>query len=126
EQILQRLEGFFKAQGSFSGKQFLITAGPTYEAIDPVRFIGNHSSGKMGISLAEAVADQGGEVILILGPSSLETLHPLIKTIRVNSGLEMYEEARRYHKQADCCIFAAAVADYAPLDPSDEKIKKDG
>lgn len=124
EQILKRLHDHFETRAGLSGKQFLITAGPTYEAIDPVRFIGNHSSGKMGISVAEAVADQGGQVILILGPSALETFHPLIKTIRVESASEMFEKARMYHSQADCCVFAAAVADYAPLHPSREKIKK--
>lgn len=124
EHILEKVLKYFGDQGQFSGKHFLITAGPTYEAIDPVRFIGNHSSGKMGVAIAEEVACHGGQVVLILGPSSLEVSHPHIETIRVNSAEEMYVKAKSFHQSVDCCIFAAAVADYTPVNPVQEKIKK--
>src|SRR5690606_17726244 len=107
------------------GKKFMVTAGPTYEAIDPVRFIGNHSSGKMGVAIAETLAQQGAEVILLLGPSSLNPQHPLIHTVRVTSAAEMYEAAHSHHPQMDGCVFAAAVADYSPVSVAKEKIKKE-
>src|SRR5690554_4844149 len=124
EDILANVHKHFKIETSLSGKLFLITAGPTYEAIDPVRFIGNHSSGKMRIAIAEQIAKEGGEVILVLGPSALEVSHPLIKTIRVTNASEMYEVTLAHHPDMDCCIFAAAVADYTPMQPSSQKIKK--
>lgn len=124
EHILESVFEHFKIETYLSGKHFLVTAGPTYEAIDPVRFIGNHSSGKMGVAIAEQIAAEGGEVVLVLGPSVLEVAHPLIKTIRVNNASEMYEASRTHHPNMDCCIFAAAVADYAPVHPSSQKIKK--
>lgn len=125
ERILQRLaEHFNSIVQQLSGKKFLVTAGPTYEAIDPVRFIGNYSSGKMGVAIAEALAVNGGEVVLILGPSALEVSHPLIRVIRVSSAAEMYDAAKAHHETADGCVFAAAVADYSPLNPSKKKIKK--
>lgn len=126
EHILEKITAYFDCQKSLSGKKFLITAGPTYEAIDPVRFIGNHSSGKMGVAIAEAVARQGGSVLLILGPSSLEAAHDQISTVRVTSAAEMYQAAAAHHQEMDCCIFAAAVADYSPIFPAGEKIKKEG
>ena len=125
EHILQAVVNHFDPKTELAGKKFLITAGPTYEAIDPVRFIGNHSSGKMGVAIAEAVANQGGEVALILGPSALEVRHPLIQTLRVTSAAEMYEAARLRHNGIDCCIFAAAVADYSPALVAQGKIKKE-
>ena len=125
EHILQAVVNHFDSKTELAGKKFLITAGPTYEAIDPVRFIGNHSSGKMGVAIAEAVANQGGEVVLILGPSALEVRHPLIQTLRVTSAAEMYEAASLQHMGMDCCIFAAAVADYSPSLVAQEKIKKE-
>ena len=124
EHILADVHNHFKIETPLSGKLFLVTAGPTYEAIDPVRFIGNHSSGKMGIAIAEQIAKEGGEVILVLGPSALEVSHPLIKTIRVTNASEMYEVTLAHHPDMDCCIFAAAVADYTPMQPSSQKIKK--
>ncbi len=125
EQIMQNVAELFAAGKALKGKRFLVTAGPTYEAIDPVRFIGNHSSGKMGVAIAEALADQGAEVNLIIGPSVLEARHPLVQTVRVTSAAEMYEEARSHHLQMDGCVFAAAVADYGPINASTEKIKKE-
>jgi phosphopantothenoylcysteine decarboxylase/phosphopantothenate--cysteine ligase len=107
-----------------NGKKVLITAGPTYEAIDPVRFIGNHSSGKMGFELAKCAADLGAEVILISGPSSEIVNHSLIKRIDVVSAQEMYDSVHTYFKNVDIAIAAAAVADYRPLKVAQEKIKK--
>lgn len=108
------------------GKKILITAGPTYEAIDPVRFIGNHSSGKMGYALAEVAAQDGAEVILVSGPSVLKAVHPNIQTIRVTSADEMYEAVHQYYQNMDVVIAAAAVADYKPETVADQKIKKTG
>lgn len=125
EHILNAVVNHFDSKKELTGRKFLITAGPTYEAIDPVRFIGNHSSGKMGVAIAEAVARQGGEVILILGPSALEVRHPLVQTIRVTSADDMYAAARAHHLQMDVCVFAAAVADYSPVSVATQKIKKE-
>ncbi|HLT05991.1 MAG TPA: bifunctional phosphopantothenoylcysteine decarboxylase/phosphopantothenate--cysteine ligase CoaBC [Cyclobacteriaceae bacterium] len=125
EHILQKVIGHFNHQEELSGKSFLVTAGPTYEAIDPVRFIGNHSSGKMGIAIATALAQQGAKVFLILGPSALDVHHPHIQTIRVTSAYEMFEAAKIQHPKVDGCIFAAAVADYSPIHAAAEKLKKD-
>ncbi|MNU73713.1 Coenzyme A biosynthesis bifunctional protein CoaBC [compost metagenome] len=124
EVLLQYLQDHFHKDERFAGKKVLITAGPTYEAIDPVRFIGNHSSGKMGFSLAEAVAAKGGEVILISGPSSLKTVHKNIQLIRVTSALQMLDAVQSNWNQADWGIFASAVADYRPSIAADQKIKK--
>lgn len=107
----------------FLHKKILITAGPTYEALDPVRFIGNHSSGKMGVALAEKLYSLGADVQLILGPSKL-TVSEGIKTTRVFSANEMYAACKKYFAKTDICIFAAAVADYTPKIVSDQKIKK--
>ncbi len=107
----------------FLNKKILITAGPTYEALDPVRFIGNHSSGKMGVSLAELAYDLGADVELILGPSKLQVKNG-IKVTRVFSANEMYIACKKYFTKADICIFAAAVADYTPKTVSNQKIKK--
>jgi len=106
------------------GKKVIITAGPTYEAIDPVRFIGNHSSGKMGYEIAEECANQGAEVILVSGPSSLSTINSKITTIDVVSAQEMYESVHSHFSSSDIGIFAAAVADYKPVNVASEKIKK--
>jgi phosphopantothenoylcysteine decarboxylase/phosphopantothenate--cysteine ligase len=104
----------------------LITAGPTYEPIDPVRFIGNHSTGKMGYALAEAFADWGANVTLISGPTQLQIQHPLIEVVAVQTADEMYAAAAKIAPQADVWVFAAAVADYKPRAKAAEKIKKDG
>lgn len=106
------------------GKKVLLTAGPTYEAIDPVRFIGNHSSGKMGFEIAKAAANLGAEVILISGPSHQTLTHSLIDVIRVTSAQEMYDEVHKYFDSVDIAILSAAVADYRPKNVSDQKIKK--
>jgi phosphopantothenoylcysteine decarboxylase/phosphopantothenate--cysteine ligase len=107
-----------------TGKKALVTAGPTYEALDPVRFIGNHSSGKMGISIAKELADRGAQVDLVLGPSSQEADHPGVSVHRVISAAEMYKTCLEKFPRADIAIMSAAVADYTPLVPSKEKIKK--
>lgn len=124
EVLLQHLEDHFHADQRFSGKHFLITAGPTYEAIDPVRFIGNHSSGKMGFALAEAVAAKGGKVILVTGPSSLTVKHKEIRVLRVTSAKEMLNAVQDNWSKADIGIFASAVADYRPAVAESQKIKK--
>lgn len=108
----------------FTGKKVVVTAGPTYEAIDPVRFIGNYSSGKMGIAIAEVLAEQGAEVELILGPSTLLPKIAGIKVTRITAANEMYDEANRAFLTADITIMAAAVADYSPEKTAPEKIKK--
>jgi len=108
------------------GKKVLITAGPTYEAIDPVRFIGNHSSGKMGFEIAKATANLGAEVLLITGPTHQSVHHSLIQVIPVVSAQEMYEAAHKYFKLVDIAILSAAVADYKPKEIFNSKIKKKG
>ncbi len=124
ENILLRIESFFNQDQRFKNKKVLITAGPTYEAIDPVRFIGNHSSGKMGFALAEAAAQKGSKVILISGPSKLNVSHPNIELISVQSAEEMLEKSLQYWISCDLGIFAAAVADYKPNVVATQKIKK--
>ncbi len=105
-------------------KKVLITAGPTYEAIDPVRFIGNHSSGKMGFALAKEAANLGAEVILISGPSHQQIKHSLIHRIDVTTAQEMYQEAHKHFDTVDIAILSAAVADYKPKNVASQKIKK--
>ena len=124
EQIFAALERFFTEQQQLKGKRIMITAGPTYEKIDPVRFIGNYSSGKMGIALAEACAEQGAEVELICGPIRLQTLHPNIHRTNVESAAEMYEAATRIYKTSDAGILCAAVADFTVETVADQKIKR--
>lgn len=124
ERIVDSLSSFFTPQGKLKGRRVLITAGPTQEALDPVRFIGNHSSGKMGFALAEAAADQGAEVSLVSGPTGLSTSHPGVRILRVTSAEEMYQKCAQAYPQSDINIFAAAVADYRPEAPQSQKIKK--
>ena len=127
EKISKTIEDFFTSNTiskSLEGKTVLITAGPTYESIDPVRFIGNHSSGKMGYSLAEEAAKRGAKVMLISGPSSLDISHPNIEIHRVTSAKEMFNEVFNYYENSDITIASAAVADYAPKEIASEKIKK--
>ena len=126
EDLLAALNAHFSYESALSGKKVLITAGPTYEAIDPVRFIGNYSSGKMGYALAEAAAKAGAAVTLISGPTHLEIKHPNIQRQSVRSGNEMYEACQKVFADMDVTIFAAAVADYAPNVVADQKIKKKG
>ncbi|MFN8260839.1 MAG: bifunctional phosphopantothenoylcysteine decarboxylase/phosphopantothenate--cysteine ligase CoaBC [Chitinophagales bacterium] len=126
EQIVDFLnqQSSIKHQDSkFINKRILVTAGPTYEAIDPVRFIGNHSSGKMGVALAEHLHNLGANVHLVLGPSKL-TVKEGIKVSRVFSANEMYAVCKKEFAKADICVFAAAVADYTPKTVSNQKIKK--
>jgi phosphopantothenoylcysteine decarboxylase/phosphopantothenate--cysteine ligase len=124
ENIVSFLENDLGSKLPLKGKTILITAGPTYEAIDPVRFIGNHSSGKMGFDLAQSAANYGASVILISGPSHLTIENNLIQVIRVVSAQEMYEVAHKYFDTADVVIAAAAVADYKPKKTALQKIKK--
>ena len=125
DKIIAVLEEFFASRTALEKKKIVITAGPTYEKIDPVRFIGNYSSGKMGFALAEACAQQGAEVTLIAGPVSLTTTHPNIQRIDVESAEEMYQAAMTAFPEADAGILCAAVADYRPEIQADEKIKRE-
>ncbi|WP_353134660.1 bifunctional phosphopantothenoylcysteine decarboxylase/phosphopantothenate--cysteine ligase CoaBC [Pseudopedobacter sp.] len=124
DEIFEIIENHFNADLPLKGKNILITAGPTYEPIDPVRFIGNHSSGKMGLALAYSCAEQGADVTLVCGPTQLERAHPSIKRVDVTSASEMFEEAVKYFDKSDICILSAAVADYTPVSVADHKIKK--
>ena len=125
DEIIQFIENDLKSQLPLYRKKILITAGPTYEAIDPVRYIGNHSSGKMGYALAEAAAGLGAEVILVSGPTALQVKHQNVKLIRVTSAQEMYEEVHAFYAEVDVAIAAAAVSDYRPRQVASQKIKKD-
>ena len=125
DKIIAVLEEFFASRTVLEKKKTAITVGPTYEKIDPVRFIGNYSSGKMGFALAEACAQQGAEVTLIAGPVSLTTTHPNIQRIDVESAEEMYQAAMTAFPEADAGILCAAVADYRPEIQADEKIKRE-
>ncbi len=124
EDIVSFMENDILDKMPLKGKKILITAGPTYEAIDPVRFIGNYSSGKMGFSIAKAAANLGAEVILIAGPSHQIINHSLIHRIDVVSAEQMYTEAHNYFKEVDIAILSAAVADYKPKNVANQKIKK--
>lgn len=124
EHIISFLENDILQKLPLKGKKILITAGPTYEAIDPVRFIGNHSSGKMGFDLANEAALLGAEVILISGPTHLNADNSGIKLIRVQSAQEMFEQCHLYFDSVDVAIAAAAVADYKPKVVANQKIKK--
>jgi phosphopantothenoylcysteine decarboxylase/phosphopantothenate--cysteine ligase len=124
EEIVKYIIDSGPFQGALSGKKVMITAGPTYENIDPVRFIGNASSGKMGIALAEVCYSLGAEVTLVLGPSSLRPKTDKIRISHVTSSDQMYESCRNIFAGQDIVIFAAAVADYKPKFISEEKIKK--
>jgi phosphopantothenoylcysteine decarboxylase/phosphopantothenate--cysteine ligase len=124
ENIVSFLEKDVLSKLPLKGKKILITAGPTYEAIDPVRFIGNHSSGKMGYDIALEAANKGAEVILVSGPSHLTIKHHLIKFVDVVSAQEMYDQCLSYFDNVDVTIAAAAVADYRPISVANQKIKK--
>lgn len=126
ENILKFMEQHIFLQLPLKGKKIMITAGPTYESIDPVRFIGNHSSGKMGYALAEVAANLGASVILVSGPTNLKLNHVQVKTISVTTAAEMFQETLRHYDEMDAVIAAAAVADYKPKHVSNQKIKKEG
>lgn len=124
EDIVSFMENDILDKLPLKGKKVLITAGPTYEAIDPVRFIGNHSSGKMGFAIANQAANLGAEVILISGPSHQQIQHSLVKRIDVISADDMYKAAHQYFNEVDIAILSAAVADYKPKNSVNQKIKK--
>ena len=124
ENIIAFLEADLESKLPLKGKKILITAGPTYEAIDPVRFIGNHSSGKMGFDIAKAAANIGASVILVSGPTNLKVENPLIEVINVVTAQEMYDVCHLYFNDVDVAIAAAAVADYRPKIVASQKIKK--
>lgn len=125
EEILKRVELHFARRESLKGKRLLVTAGPTYEDIDPVRFIGNYSSGKMGFAIAEEAAARGADVTLVTGPVTLHTSDPRIRRIDVRSARQMLEAAEREFGYCQAAILSAAVADYAPAERYDSKIKRE-
>jgi phosphopantothenoylcysteine decarboxylase/phosphopantothenate--cysteine ligase len=126
EQIVETLDAFFSQDGDLKGKRIMITAGPTYEKIDPVRFIGNYSSGKMGFALAEECARRGANVTLIAGPVSMQVQQKNIRRIDVESCEQMYQAAVSEYPQCDAAILCAAVADFRPAEVADQKIKREG
>lgn len=130
ENIVAQLEEFFNKNENKNeegnGKKVLITAGPTYEKIDPVRFIGNYSSGKMGFALAEECAARGMDVTIVAGPVMMKTVNPSIKRIDVESAEEMYEACQKLYPEMDSAILCAAVADFTPETTADHKIKREG
>lgn len=125
EVIASVLDRFFDRGMSLAGKHIMITAGPTYEKIDPVRFIGNYSSGKMGYAIAEEAASRGADVTIVSGPVALKAVNPRIKVVDVESAREMLEACERIFPSCDTAIMCAAVADYAPAHPADRKIKRE-
>ena len=124
EEMIKYLEFFFAKQSILKGRKALVTAGPTHEALDPVRFIGNNSSGKMGVAIAENLAKKGAEVKLVLGPAEIK-VDEKINTVKVVSANEMYEACMEDFQSYDIIVMAAAVADYSPKTKSDQKIKKE-
>lgn len=125
ENIFRTIEAYFAASGELKGKKVLVTAGPTYERIDPVRFIGNFSSGKMGYAIAEEFASRGADVTLVSGPVSLKPVSPLIRLVKVESARQMLGACEEAFPQSDIAVMCAAVADYAPADVADRKIKRE-
>ncbi len=126
ENIIKVLDRFFEETTDLKGRKILITAGPTYEKLDPVRFIGNYSSGKMGIALAEECALRGAQVELVCGPVSIPTTHPGIHRTDVESAAQMYQATTTLFPEADAAILCAAVADFTPAAVADNKIKREG
>lgn len=125
EEIVKHLSDFFAKQQDLSGKKVMITAGPTYEKIDPVRFIGNYSSGKMGYAIAEEVAMRGAKVTLVSGPVAIKAINPNIEVISVESAREMSDACTSFFNDCDIAIMCAAVADYAPAECAKSKIKRE-
>ncbi len=125
ENIFKILEDYFRRHATLTGKKVLVTAGPTYEKIDPVRFIGNYSSGKMGYAIAEEAAARGAHVTLVSGPVAIKTTNPDIEVINVESAKEMLEACRQHFDDTDIAIMTAAVADYAPAECAEVKIKRE-
>ena len=124
DQIVDEVVNFFDSKKKLLNKKVLVTAGPTFEKIDPVRFIGNYSSGKMGFAIAEELASQGADVTLISGPVSLSVNHPRITRIDVESAMEMLEQSSSTFPNVDAAVMCAAVADYRPANPADQKLKR--
>jgi len=125
ESILEQVRFFFNLGQSLAGQKILVNAGPTYESIDPVRFIGNRSSGKMGIAIANELHYRGAKVIMVLGPSNSQNLEPSIELINVESAAEMYKHCTAQFESVNAAILSAAVADYRPAQSANQKIKKD-
>jgi phosphopantothenoylcysteine decarboxylase/phosphopantothenate--cysteine ligase len=125
EAIVAELESFFAARQDLAGKHVLITAGPTHELIDPVRFIGNYSTGKMGYALAEEAASRGAKVTLVSGPVNLMAKNPAIEVVNVTSAKEMLSACDAHFETTDIAVMSAAVADYAPAEQYDKKIKRE-
>jgi len=123
EEIAEHIR-FHLSEKSLLGKKAVVTSGPTYEAIDPVRFVGNHSSGKMGLAIAEELAHQGAEVTLVMGPSSLNTITPNIQRVNITSAQQMFDAVNAVFPNCDIAVFSAAVADYSPQQKATQKIKK--
>ncbi len=128
ENIVKKIKAFFQGEmvqgkGELTGRKFLVNAGPTYEKIDPVRFIGNFSSGKMGYHVAEVLAEKGAEVTLVSGPVNIKTEHPRVHVIPVTSAQEMSDACVKYYPDCDGAVLSAAVADYSPEMVADQKIK---
>ncbi len=125
EKIVAAIDDFFAKEKDYEGKKIMITAGPTHEKIDPVRFIGNYSSGKMGYALARAAAERGADVTLVSGPVCLTIDHPRVKVVSVESAREMLAASQKAFEDSDMAIMAAAVADYAPETIAEKKIKRE-
>lgn len=126
EEILNSIQSFFSKKKDLINKKVLITAGPTYENIDPVRFIGNHSTGKMGLELAKSCFNRGAEVIFVCGPNQLNLSQYPFKSIEVTSSKQMFDVCEEHFEHCNIAIMSAAVADYKPVSVADEKIKKSG
>jgi len=124
EEITAFLESDIKSKLPLAGQKILVTAGPTYEAIDPVRFIGNHSSGKMGFAIADNFASMGADVTLVAGPTSQVSKYKNINRVDITSAAEMLDACLRYYHESKACVMSAAVADYTPVTVSVQKIKK--
>lgn len=124
EEIVNQLRSYFQSNQLLNGKKVLVTAGPTHEAIDPVRFIGNNSSGKMGFAIAEALANRGAQVNLVTGPTHQHTTHPRIDIKRVTSAEEMFNACTSLFPTSDITVLSAAVADYKPINKAEQKLKK--
>lgn len=126
ENIVAAIEQYFASGESMRGKKVVVTAGPTYEKIDPVRFIGNYSSGKMGFAVADEFAARGAEVTLVAGPVGIVAENPAVKRVDVESAQEMLEAVKKAFDDCDVCVLSAAVADYRPEFRADSKIKREG
>ena len=124
EEIVRYVKNYFRERQELMGKKVLLTAGPTYEKIDPVRFIGNYSSGKMGFALAEEFAKRGAQVVLVAGPVTLKTIHPAIQRIDVESAADMHEQVMAHVGDCDIVVSCAAVADFSPVQKADVKLKR--